>query len=250
VILLLDNHDSFVYNLARYVRELGEEPVVHRCDRLTLEAIATLAPSHIIVSPGPGTPTEARLSVATIQRFGSTIPILGVCLGHQCIGAAYGASITRARVPVHGKASPIWHDGSGLFDALPCPFVAARYHSLVISREHLPQALRVTATADDGEIMGVAHAVHPVVGLQFHPESVLSAFGYEILDRFLHGRAPRTATLPAGPDGFAGALRQGLDAEADAVRHASCDPAGLERDRAHPPLASQADALGDARDAR
>jgi len=201
MILLIDNYDSFVYNLARYVRELGEEAVVRRHDATTPDEIAALDPSHIIISPGPCSPAEAGISIAVIRRFGPTIPILGVCLGHQCIGAAYGAGIARAGRPVHGKPSPIAHDGRGLFAGLPNPFPAARYHSLAIARAGLPAELRVTATAEDGEIMAVEHVRHPVTGLQFHPESVLTAHGYVLLDRFLHGAASRRDALPDRADG-------------------------------------------------
>ena len=201
MILLIDNYDSFVYNLARYVRELGEQPVVRRHDATTLQEIETLQPSDIIISPGPCTPGEAGISTDVVRRFGPSTPILGVCLGHQCIGAAYGAGIVRAGRPMHGKASRIHHDASGLFAGLPNPFAAARYHSLVISRSGLPAELRVTASAEDGEIMAVEHARHPVIGLQFHPESVLTAYGYVLLDRFLHGVAARIEDLPVCADG-------------------------------------------------
>jgi len=162
-----------------------------------------LQPSHIIISPGPCTPGEAGISTDVVRRFGPTIPILGVCLGHQCIGAAYGAGIVRAGRPMHGKASRIHHDGTGLFAGLPNPFPAARYHSLVISRSGLPADLRVTASAEDGEIMAVEHARHPVIGLQFHPESVLTEYGYVLLDRFLHGAATRIEDLPDHADAVA-----------------------------------------------
>jgi anthranilate synthase/aminodeoxychorismate synthase-like glutamine amidotransferase len=188
MILLLDNYDSFVYNLARYVRELGQEAVVHRNDALTLDAIEQMAPSHIIISPGPCTPLESGISTDVVRRFGPTIPILGVCLGHQCIGAAYGGSIVRAGRPMHGKVSAITHDASGVFTGLPSPFRATRYHSLVIAPDSVPDALRVTATADDGEIMGVVHREYPVTGVQFHPESALTEFGYQMVDTFLHSR--------------------------------------------------------------
>jgi len=201
VILLIDNYDSFVYNLARYVRELGEEPLVKRHDAISADEIGALAPSHIILSPGPCSPGEAGISTDVVRRFGAATPILGVCLGHQCIGAAYGARIVRAGRPVHGKPSAIRHDGRGLFAGLPNPFQAARYHSLVIARVGLPDELRVTATADDGEIMAVAHVRHPVTGLQFHPESVLTEHGYILLDRFLHGAAQRPNPLPDRADG-------------------------------------------------
>ena len=201
MILLIDNYDSFVYNLARYVRELGDEAVVRRHDATTPDEIAALDPSRIIISPGPCSPAEAGISIEVIRRFGPTIPILGVCLGHQCIGAAYGAGIVRAGRPVHGKSSRIEHDGRGLFAGLPNPFPAARYHSLAIARAGLPAELRVTATAEDGEIMAVEHVGHPVTGLQFHPESVLTEHGYVLLDRFLHGAASRRDALPDRADG-------------------------------------------------
>ena len=185
MILLLDNYDSFVYNLARYVAELGEAPVVRRNDALTLDEVAALGPTHIIISPGPCSPTEAGISVEGIRRFGPTIPVLGVCLGHQAIGAAYGAEIVRAGRPMHGKTSPIRHDGTSVFTGLPSPLVATRYHSLVIAPASLPPELRVTATADDGEIMAVVHRTHPVVGVQFHPESVLTIAGPRLVDNFL-----------------------------------------------------------------
>jgi len=206
MILLIDNYDSFVYNLARYVRELGEDPVVRRHDATTSDEIELLRPSHIIISPGPCTPGEAGISTEVVRRFAATTPILGVCLGHQCIGAAYGAAIVRAGRPMHGKTSAIRHDGRGIFAGLPNPFPAARYHSLVIGRDSLPTELRVTATADDGEIMAVEHARHRVIGLQFHPESVLTEHGYRLLSRFLHGAVdpkglPDGRALPARADG-------------------------------------------------
>ncbi|HVH67383.1 MAG TPA: aminodeoxychorismate/anthranilate synthase component II [Gemmatimonadales bacterium] len=201
MILLIDNYDSFVYNLSRYIRELGEEALVRRNDATTPDEIAALGPSHIIISPGPCSPGEAGISTDVVRRFGPTIPILGVCLGHQCIGAAYGAAIVHAARPMHGKASHIHHDGRGLFTRLPSPFAAARYHSLAISRTNLPAELRVTARASDGEIMAVEHTRHPVIGLQFHPESVLTEYGYVLLDRFLHGAASRLETLPPRADG-------------------------------------------------
>jgi len=201
MILLIDNYDSFVYNLARYVRELGDEPVVRRHDAMTVDEIAAMGPSHIIISPGPCSPKEAGISTDVVRRLGPTTPILGVCLGHQCIGEAYGGEIVRARRPMHGKISRVTHTGSGLFAGLPNPFMATRYHSLVIAPGSVPSVLRVTAASEDGEIMAVEHAEHPVVGVQFHPESVLTEHGYRILERFLHGTEARFADLPAGADG-------------------------------------------------
>jgi anthranilate synthase component 2 len=200
VILLIDNYDSFVYNLARYVRELGETPLVRRHDALTVDEIGALGPSHIILSPGPCSPAEAGISTDVVRRWGATTPILGVCLGHQCIGAAYGAEIVRAGRPMHGKASRIHHDDQGIFAGLANPFFGARYHSLVIAPGSLPPELRVRATALDGEIMAVQHVRHPVIGVQFHPESVLTEHGYWLLDRFLHGTSGRGAALPDRAD--------------------------------------------------
>ena len=201
MILLIDNYDSFVYNLARYVRELGETPLVRRHDALGVEDILELAPSHIIISPGPCSPKEAGISTDVVTRVGPSIPILGVCLGHQCIGAAYGGEIVRAGAPMHGKTSRIHHTGAGLFAGLPTPFTATRYHSLVIAPASIPSSLRVTATSEDGEIMAVQHAEHPVHGVQFHPESVLTEHGYRILDHFLHGVPPKPRVLPVAADG-------------------------------------------------
>jgi anthranilate synthase/aminodeoxychorismate synthase-like glutamine amidotransferase len=202
MILLVDNYDSFVHNLARYVRELGERAVVMRNDELTVADVERLAPTHIILSPGPCSPAEAGVSVDLVRQLGPIVPILGVCLGHQCIGAAYGADIVRAGRPVHGRTSPVTHDGSSVFAGLPSPLRVARYHSLVIARSTMPDALRVLATADDdGEVMAVAHAAHPVVGVQFHPESAASQYGYAILDRFLRGAATRLDSLPSRADG-------------------------------------------------
>jgi anthranilate synthase component 2 len=200
VILLLDNYDSFVYNLSRYVRELGEHPVVVRNDAITIDEVRALAPSHIIVSPGPCSPNEAGISVDLIRALGRDTPILGVCLGHQAIGAAYGAEVVRARKPMHGKTSRIHHDGSDLFAGVPSPFTATRYHSLVIAPDSLPPELRVTATSEDGEIMAVAHRTDPVVGVQFHPESALTEHGYWLVDHFLHGEHTPASPLPDRAD--------------------------------------------------
>jgi anthranilate synthase/aminodeoxychorismate synthase-like glutamine amidotransferase len=202
MILLIDNYDSFVHNLARYVRELGEDAVVRRNDALTVDDVAALDPSHIILSPGPCTPAQAGISTDLVRRFGPTTPILGVCLGHQCIGAAYGGDIVRAGRPRHGRTSAVVHDGSSVFAGLPSPLRAARYHSLVIARHSVPADLRVIATAgDDQEIMAVEHRRYPVVGVQFHPESAASEYGYAILERFLRGDRARGHGIPIGADG-------------------------------------------------
>jgi anthranilate synthase/aminodeoxychorismate synthase-like glutamine amidotransferase len=202
VILLIDNYDSFVHNLARYVRELGEDAVVRRNDAISLGEIEALAPRQIIISPGPCSPAEAGISNEVVRRFGPTIPILGVCLGHQCIGAAYGGEIVRAGRPRHGRTSLVSHDGTSVFAGLPTPLRVTRYHSLAIARASLPASLRVVATADDdGEIMAVEHREHPVIGVQFHPESAATEYGYAMLDRFLHGADSRGAVLPTGADG-------------------------------------------------
>ena len=202
MILLIDNYDSFVHNLARYVRELGYEAVVRRNDAITLDEIAALAPTHIIVSPGPCTPAEAGISTEAIRAFGPTTPTLGVCLGHQCIGAAYGADIVRAGRPRHGRTSPVTHDASSVFAGLPSPLQVARYHSLVIAPASMPPELRVLASAaDDGEIMAVEHRTYPVVGVQFHPESAASEYGYAMIDRFLRGDQSQPKDLPPRADG-------------------------------------------------
>ncbi len=187
MILMIDNYDSFVHNLARYVRELGWETCVRRNDALTVEEAADLRPSHVIVSPGPCTPREAGISNDLILRLGATTPILGVCLGHQCIGAAYGGRVVAAERPMHGKTSLIYHDGTDVFTTLPNPFSATRYHSLLVEPDSVPPCLTITAWTASKEIMGLKHREHPVIGVQFHPESVLTEFGYELLKNFLHG---------------------------------------------------------------
>jgi anthranilate synthase component 2 len=201
MILLLDNYDSFVYNLARYVRELGETPLVRRHDAVTVDEVAAMGPSHIIISPGPCSPAEAGISTDVVRRLGATIPILGVCLGHQCIGAAYGGEIVRAGQPMHGKTSMIHHRGAGIFSGLPTPFRATRYHSLVIAPASVPPELEVIATSEDGDIMAVRHTRHPVHGVQFHPESVLTEHGYRLVDHFLHGIPAEPRVLPLAADG-------------------------------------------------
>ena len=186
MVLVIDNYDSFTYNLVQYLGELGEEPEVRRNDQLSIAEIGTLAPSHIVVSPGPGRPEDAGMTVGAIRRHAGRIPILGVCLGHQAIAVAFGAKIGPAKVLVHGKQSTIEHDGRGVFHGITDPFAAARYHSLAITPDTCHGDLEVTATAtDDGTIMGVRHKKWPVHGVQFHPESVLTDVGHRILRNFL-----------------------------------------------------------------
>jgi anthranilate synthase/aminodeoxychorismate synthase-like glutamine amidotransferase len=185
VILLLDNYDSFTYNLAQYLGEFGCHVEVHRNDRISVEQIARRKPERIVISPGPCTPQEAGISVEMIQKLAGKIPILGVCLGHQAIGAAFGGKIIRAPKLFHGKTSEIRHDGSGVFRGLPNPFTATRYHSLIVERKSLPAELQVTAETDDDIIMGMQHRQYPLMGVQFHPESVLTDSGKQLLKNFL-----------------------------------------------------------------
>jgi anthranilate synthase component II len=185
MLLMIDNYDSFTYNLVQYFGELNQEVVVFRNDEVSLDEIAALQPARIVISPGPCTPNEAGISVPMIRRFAGEIPILGVCLGHQSIGQAFGGKIVHAKRVMHGKVSAIHHGGRGVFNGLQAPFEATRYHSLVIDRESLPAALEVTAWTDDGEIMGVQHKSLPVQGVQFHPESILTQFGHELLRNFV-----------------------------------------------------------------
>lgn len=185
MLLMLDNYDSFTYNLVQYFGELGVDVRVARNDQITLDEIAALRPSRICVSPGPCSPSEAGVSVPLIQRFAGQVPILGVCLGHQAIGAAYGGDIVRARQIMHGKTVQISHRGTDVFEGLPTPYTAIRYNSLTIDPDTLPDCLEVTATADDGDIMGVRHRTLPIYGVQFHPESVLSEHGHALLRNFL-----------------------------------------------------------------
>jgi anthranilate synthase/aminodeoxychorismate synthase-like glutamine amidotransferase len=184
MILVIDNYDSFTYNLVQYVSELGFATIVRRNDAVTLDEIAAMAPSHIIISPGPGDPDDAGISNDVIRRFHRTIPILGVCLGHQCIGQVFGAPVVRAPRLMHGKTSLIQHDGQSIFRGIDNPFVATRYHSLILE-EPLPDALVVTARTPEGEVMGVRHRQYPVEGVQFHPESILTDSGKALLLNFL-----------------------------------------------------------------
>lgn len=185
MLLVIDNYDSFTYNLVQYFGELGEDPVVRRNDEITLEEIAAMNPDRIVVSPGPCTPTEAGISCAVIEEFGPKKPILGVCLGHQSIGQVYGGDVVRAGRLMHGKTSPILHHGENVFAGLPSPFEATRYHSLLVKRETLPDCLKITAETAEGEIMGLAHKEYPVYGVQFHPESILTSEGKRLLGNFL-----------------------------------------------------------------
>lgn len=186
MLLVIDNYDSFTYNLVQYFAELGERIVVFRNDQISLNKIAELSPDRIVISPGPCTPKEAGISLATIDQFSRDIPILGVCLGHQSIGQAFGGRIIHAKQLMHGKTSPIYHHGTGVFRNLPNPFIATRYHSLVIERASLPDCLEVTAWTEDGEIMGIRHKTLAIEGIQFHPESILSEHGHQMLQNFLN----------------------------------------------------------------
>jgi anthranilate synthase component 2 len=185
MLLMIDNYDSFTYNLVQYLGELGQDVRVFRNDVITTDEIDALMPDHIVVSPGPCTPNEAGVSVETIQRFAGRIPILGVCLGHQSIGQAFGGKIVHAKELMHGKTSEIHHINAGVFAGLPDPFVATRYHSLVVERESLPDCLEVTAWTADEEIMGLRHREFAVEGVQFHPESILTEHGHQLLKNFL-----------------------------------------------------------------
>ncbi|MCR4393405.1 MAG: aminodeoxychorismate/anthranilate synthase component II [Dehalococcoidales bacterium] len=185
MMLLIDNYDSFTYNLYQYFCELGEEVLVKRNDQITIKEIEDLSPERIVISPGPSTPLQAGISNDVIRHFGATIPILGVCLGHQCIGYIYGGYIWQAREIMHGKSSLIYHNGEGLFAGLPNPFSAIRYHSLIVKREGLPDCLEITAWTEDGTIMGLKHIRYPVEGIQFHPESFMTQGGKNILMNFL-----------------------------------------------------------------
>jgi len=185
MILLIDNYDSFTYNLVQYLGELGAEMEVHRNDEITIPQIKKKKPKKIVISPGPCTPKEAGISVPLIQEFAGKLPILGVCLGHQSIGAAFGGKIVRAPTLMHGKTSDIFHAQKNIFKDLPVPFTATRYHSLIIERDTMPNCLEITAWTKDGVIMGVAHEKYPVYGVQFHPESILTTEGKKLLKNFL-----------------------------------------------------------------
>ncbi|HEX6422826.1 MAG TPA: aminodeoxychorismate/anthranilate synthase component II [Acidimicrobiales bacterium] len=192
-VLVIDNYDSFVYNLVQYLGELGADPLVHRSDELTLDQIVALDPDAVLVSPGPGRPEDAGLSNAVIEHFAGRRPVLGVCLGHQCLGQVYGAAVVRAPDVMHGKTSLIRHVGTGVFAGLPDPFEATRYHSLIVERASVPDVLEVTAWTDDGIVMGLRHREHAVEGVQFHPESILTASGHDLLRNFLSRAAAPAA---------------------------------------------------------
>ena len=185
MLLILDNYDSFTYNLVQYFGELGSEPVVWRNDQISIDEIAELKPTHICISPGPGRPAEAGVSSEVVRHFAPSVPLLGVCLGHQCIAEVFGGRVVRAERLMHGKTSEIHHDGSGVFAGLPNPFSATRYHSLIVAPDDLPGELEITAKTAEGEIMGLHHRDFPVHGVQFHPESILTAEGRKLLGNFL-----------------------------------------------------------------
>ena len=187
MLIVIDNYDSFTYNLVQYLGELGQEIKVFRNDQVTLEEIRALNPDHIVISPGPGDPNDGGISLEVLREFGPTTPIFGVCLGHQCIGQAYGGRVVRAPRLMHGKVSPVYHNGAGVFSGVPSPFNATRYHSLIVE-EPIPDDLEVTAFTSQGEVMGVRHKEYPTVGVQFHPESILTEHGKRILQNFLDGR--------------------------------------------------------------
>jgi anthranilate synthase component 2 len=191
MLLMIDNYDSFTYNIVQYFGQLGQDVQVHRNDKITLDEIETLRPERLVISPGPCSPEEAGISVAAIKHFAGKIPLLGVCLGHQAIGAAFGGNVVRSISLMHGKTSPIHHDGKELFKGLANPFQATRYHSLVVDRPTLPDCLEVTAWVENGEIMGLRHKQLPVWGVQFHPESILTEGGMDLLGNFLEISATR-----------------------------------------------------------
>ena len=185
MILIIDNYDSFVFNIARYIEELGHETQVLRNDNIDIFGIAASGTKGLIVSPGPCTPNEAGVSTDAIRRLSGMMPILGICLGHQCIGQAFGAKVTHATTPMHGRASTVRHDGTGLFEGLPEEFKVGRYHSLIVSSYEEAEDIEVCAWSEDGEVMAIRHRVHPTFGVQFHPESVLTEHGYDLLSAFL-----------------------------------------------------------------
>jgi para-aminobenzoate synthetase component 2 len=185
MILVIDNYDSFTYNLVQYLGEIGQEVLVRRNDQIDLNGIESLKPDHILISPGPCTPNEAGISLALIDRFKGKIPILGVCLGHQSIGQVFGGEVIRAEKLMHGKTSDIYHDGKTIFEGIPSPYTATRYHSLIVRRESLPDCLEISAETKDGEIMGLRHKEYPIEGVQFHPESIITDHGLKLLRNFV-----------------------------------------------------------------
>src|SRR5690606_37617725 len=189
MILVIDNYDSFTYNLVQYLGQLGEDIIVKRNDEIDIAGIEALAPDHIMISPGPCSPNEAGISLQVIDHFKGVIPMIGICLGHQSIGQAFGGEVVRAEQLMHGKTSQIHHDGKSLFEGLPSPFTATRYHSLIVRRESLPDCLEITAETEEGEIMGLRHKQYPIEGLQFHPESIITEHGLRMLENFLKQRA-------------------------------------------------------------
>lgn len=186
MVLVIDNYDSFTYNIVQYLGELGQEIQVYRNDQITIEEIRALKPNHIVISPGPGAPDDGGVSQDVIRELGTEIPILGVCLGHQCIGNVFGGTVTRAPRLMHGKVSPVHHNGKGIFSGIPSPFTATRYHSLIV--EDIPDELEVLATTAEEEVMGLRHKKYPITGVQFHPESILTEYGHEMLQNFLDGK--------------------------------------------------------------
>ncbi len=185
MILMIDNYDSFTFNLVQYLGELGEEVKVVRNDKISCQEIADMNPSHLVISPGPCTPNEAGISLEVIRQFAGKIPILGVCLGHQSIGQVFGGKVIRAERLMHGKTSPVLHDGKSIFKGLPTPFTATRYHSLIVERESLPDCFEISAETAEGEIMAIRHKEYPIEGVQFHPESIITEHGKELLQNFL-----------------------------------------------------------------
>lgn len=212
MILLIDNYDSFVYNLARYFEELGESVQVVRHDAATIEDIEALKPSHIVLSPGPCTPAEAGISVPVLRRLGDRTPILGVCLGHQCIAAAFGGAVVRAERPMHGVVRPITHDGTGLFAGLPSPLEVTRYHSLILDPDVPGEGVEITARSEEGEVMAVAHRERPIWGVQFHPEAIRTFGGHRLLANFLalgRGDSSEDLPIPANASAELRAIREG-----------------------------------------
>jgi len=200
-VLVIDNYDSFVYNLVQYLGELGADPIVHRHDARSLDEIVEIDPDAILISPGPGTPDDAGLSNDVIRTFAGKRPVLGVCLGHQCLGQVFGGRVVRANEVMHGKTSVIRHDGRGVFAGLPNPFEATRYHSLVVDRDSVPPELEISAETDDGTVMGLRHREYAVEGVQFHPESILTAPGKQLLRNFLAQSGVRTRSEPLAAGG-------------------------------------------------